>query len=429
MDVTEPSDEDIALAQELLAKWDEGRGVSKSQLEIKTWNDATAHGRHFDRFISKTLGVSTNRRSKQSDRITELERQVRGLGRHPVGTTPADWESQLQHGRDSCLQALRVWNDPTATFRTATFSMLFVASWNSLAIALLQRNGGEWREIGDDGEPVLVNGGVEKSRDTRDLMRDVFAGDHRFGLRQNVGFWIDLRNAVAHRCLPVLDAMVIPYAQAGLLNFEGILCDEFGSEFTLGESLSVPLQLSGFRDPGVLESRKRLFASLPVDVQAVLGSADAADQDFLSDPTFMLRVAFIPTVPASGRNPDAVAYFVRPGEVPDELAEMLARYVVLAKPRRSAAQFRAGDVVAEVVRRTGFKFHWIHHSAAARRLGAWPPEGSPPSTANHRYAEYNTAFKGWLYTQVWIDLLVEKVSAVEGFREVTGREPVPRDAG
>lgn len=81
----------MALAQELLAKWDYGRGISKSQLEIKTWGDATSHGRRFDRFIANTLGVATTRPSKQTDRIAELEQQIRSLGRHPVGREPAVW--------------------------------------------------------------------------------------------------------------------------------------------------------------------------------------------------------------------------------------------------------------------------------------------------------------------------------------------------
>jgi hypothetical protein len=304
--------------------------------------------------------------------------------------------------------------------------MLFVTAWNSMSIALLQRAGSEWRELDELADPVLVDG-VEKSRDTRSLVGDAFAGDTNYGLRENIGFWIDLRNAVAHRCLPALDPMVIPHAQAGLLNFEAKLVEQFGDEFALAEALSVPLQLSGFRDPGVLGSRKRLLGALPLDVQAILSRADATDPDLLSDPTFMLRGAFVPIVPSSGRNPDAVAHFARPDDVPDDLAELVEQYVVLAKPRRSAAQFRASDVVAEVSLRTGFKFHWLQHSEAARRLGVWPTDGTA-RTLNERYAEYNSAFKGWLYTRAWIELLVEKCASPEGFREVTGRDPVPVDS-
>lgn len=427
--MADPSEEDIELARELLVQWDEGRGISKSQLEIKTWDDATSHGRHFDRFISKTLGVPTSRRSRQTDRITDLEDQVRGLGRHPIGSEPPEWEVQLQHARNACLQALRVWNDPVATFRTGSFAALFVTAWNSLAIAVLQQGDREWRELDPDGEPVRVDGGVEKARDTRVLIDDAFDGDQRYGLRQNVNFWVDLRNAVVHRSLPALDATVIPHAQAGLLNIEQTIVAGFGEVYSLGESLAVPLQLSGFRDPGVLASRKLLFSSLPLDVQAVLSRAEAGDPELLADPTFMLRVAFIPAVPSSGRNPDAVAYFVRPGEVPEELEENLDRYVVLAKPQRSACTHRAGHVVAEVTRRTGFKFHWAHHSAAARLLGAWPPEPEVTQTVDPRLAEYNSAFKGWLYSQAWIDLIVERVSTEDDFREVTGLAPtrIPAD--
>lgn len=421
----DPSDEDVELAEGLYAEWDEGRGVSKSQLEIRTWDDATSHGRHFDRFIRGTLGVNTNRPSKQSDRIAELERQVRGLGGTPAGAKHNPWELQLQHGRESCLAALRTWNDPLARFRTGAFSLLFVTAWNSLAIAVVQRAEGEWRKLNADGTVKLVKG-VEQSRETADLVAEAFPGDGRRGLRGNVQFWIDLRNAVAHRHLPVLDLPVIPWAQPGLLNIEGVLVDDFGPEYTLAEHLTVPLQLSGFRDPGVLASRKKLQASLPVDVQAILSRADDAPPELLADETFLMRVAFIPVVPASGRSPDAISYFVRPGEVPAELAEVLDHYVVLPKVAAGARpNFAAMDVVEEVERRTGFKFHSGLHAAAARHLGARPPKGEADHTVELRFAEYITSFKRFLYSQAWIDHLVAQVSTPDGFRAATGREPVP----
>ncbi len=67
-----------------------------------------------------------------------------------------------------------------------------------------------------------------------------------------------------------MDVVVIPQAQAGLLKLEAVLGEHFGSEYLLGERLSVPLRLAGFRDPGVLASLKKLQASLPLDVQTYL---------------------------------------------------------------------------------------------------------------------------------------------------------------
>ena len=419
--VAEPSLEDVELAHRLLEAWDEGRGTSKSQLEIQTWDDATSHGRHFDRFIRTTLGIETTKPSRQTNRILELESQIRALGGVPAGRESPEWERQLQHARTSCLAALRAWNDPAAKFRTGSFALLFVTAWNSLAIALVQRAGGEWRRMGGDGE-ILVCKGVEQIRGTMDLVSEAFPRSEQQGLRENVAFWVDLRNAVAHRHLPDLDLPAIPWAQAGLLNMEDVLAEEFGHEFALGDSLSVPLQLSGFRDPGVLASRKLLQASLPLDVQTVLSRADTASPELLADPTYTLRVAFVPVVPASGRNPDAVSYFVRPGEVPTELEAALDQYVVLAKPTMRP-NHAAMYVVAEVQRRTGYKFNANHHAEVARRLKVRPLAGEPDKTLDIQYAEYITSFKRYLYSQVWIDRVVAELNSDNAFRELTSAEP------
>lgn len=422
------SEEEVELAERLLAEWDEGRGTSKSQIEIREWGDATAHGRRFDRFIQRTLGVSTIRPARQTDRISDLERQVRSLGAHPVGVEPTMSEVQLQDSRSACFSALRVWNDPDAKFRTSAFSLLFVTAWNSLALAVLQRDKTEWRRL-KGGKPVRRDG-MEESLDTAELVALAFPGDKNAGLRENVTFWLDIRNCVAHRHLPVLDISVIPYAQAGLLNFERMIVEEFGEEHQLSERLSVPLHLSGFRDPNLLVSRKRTQAALPLDVQAVLSRAGEVAPELLADDTFLMRVAFIPVVPPSGRNPDAVAYFVRPGEVPAELADSLAHYVVVPKatrgPRPSTG---AKEVVAEVQRRIPFRFNTIDHAAVGRYLGVRPPKGNPEGSLDELFCDYVMAAKIYVYNQQWIDRVVVQLSTADGFREATGREPVKVEAG
>ena len=311
-------------------------------------------------------------------------------------------------------------------FRTGAFSLLFVTAWNSLAIAAVERAGGEWRKVNDDGAIRVGRNGEEQARETSDLLGEAFSGEERRGLRENVQFWVDLRNCVAHRHLPPLDALVIPHAQAGLLNIEGVLVDDFGPEYALAESLNVPLQLSGFRDPGVLSSRRKLQAALPPDVQAVLARAEIESPELLADQTFMMRVAFLPVVPASGRNPDAVAYFLKPGAVPTELAEALDQYVILPKiAMGSRPNFAATEVISEVERRTGWKFNSQNHAEAARHLGARPPKGDPDRTVDLRFSEYITSFKRYLYSQAWIDHLVAELSSPDGFKATTGKDASP----
>jgi len=421
----EESSDDIELAQALLARW--RAGESKSQLEIETWNDPTAHGRHFDRFIRTHLGISTTKPSRQAATIEELSKQIRHLGELPVGVDHEQWERQLLHSRSSGLAALKAWNDPTAAFRTGTFSLLFVAAWNGLCLALLQRAGDEWRKLDSAGHPIEVDG-AEQALDTKELVRLALGGedDSAAALCENVRFWVDLPNCVAHRFLPDLDLPVIPQAQAGLMNFERVLREEFGEEYSFADRLTVPLQLSGFRDPGVLSSRKAMQAALPLDVQMLLNRSDELSPSISSDPAFQMRVAFLPVVPASGRGADAVAYFMKPGEVPDELNESLQQYVVVPKVWRANRWFRASEVAAEVQRRTGFKFAAApHHSTAAVKLGARPPTDEPPATIDITLAEYVSSFKQYQYTQLWIDRLVDVCADPESFQETTGRPAVP----
>ena len=419
---SDPSAEDIGLAQRLYEEWQAGK--PKSRIERETWNDGRSHGRRFDRFISRTLGLPTVTRSKLSDRVSDLEGQVRSLGHVPVGALEERWERPLIHARQSCLSALRVWNDPTASFRTEAFALLLVTAWNALCIAILQKHSEEWRKTDESGVPIQIDG-VDQALDTGQLVAKVFPEEEHLGIRQNLRTWIDLRNSVAHRHLPTLDYVVIPNAQAALLNFENTIVREFGPSFAIAERLSVPLQLSGFREPGVLASRKKLQASLPLDVQLLLAQPELDHPSLGSDETFLLRVAFIPVVPASMTSPDAIAYFARPGEVPDAITESIGQYLVLPKGYTARPSILPTEVVKVVQERTGYRFNTNLHAEAARRFGARPRRGEPDATIDIRLAEWISAHKRHLYTQAWIDLLANKLSTPEGFLEATGKHPVP----
>lgn len=336
----------------------------------------------------------------------------------------------LQHARSACLAGLRIWNDPAGIFRTGGFALHFVTAWNSLAIAVLQRAGREWRQLDADGQPEPTPDGSEKARLTMDLVADAFPGGENRGLRENIQDWIVLRNSVAHRHLPALDMAVIPWAQAGLLNFEAALEQEFGSTWALSDQLSVPLQLAGFRNPDVVASLRQLQSSLPLDVQAILSRAADATPELLADPTYQLRVAFLPTIPTSGRSPDAVAYFVRPNEVPEELAESLQRFVVLPKVvRPPRPNLGAKAVAAAVQERIPYRFNFTQVNIVARALGVRPPAGaSDPAATDPRYCEWVSAVKIYLYNQDWIDRLVAELSDPDRYQELLGCPAIPRSS-
>ncbi len=416
------SPEEKSLAESLLARWNSGEGESKSELEREVWDDGSSHGRRFDRFVFRALGVSTKKTAKSTTQIEELERQVRSLGAQPMTCVAREWELQLAHSRQTMLSALRIWNDPTTASRTGAFALLLVAAWNALALARLQRDEREWRKLDNDGEPVKV-AGVPQAIDTREAIDLAFPGDGLRGLRENVRLWIDLRNSVAHRYLPALDLSIIPEAQAAALNYENVIVDTFGPEYALAEHLSVPLQLSGFRDPGVLASRKKLLAGLPLDVQVLLCRTESESPDLLSDPSYRLRIAFIPAAIASGNGADAIAHFVKPGEVPEALDEALSNVVVIAKTLVDKCRHGGRTATRAIAEAIPFRLTEADHKRVGQALKVRSADGTPERTLKPEYAKYVEAAKIYTYSDGWIDLVIEELSDPERFESLVGHPP------
>lgn len=412
------------MAESLLVRWDWGKGESKSGLEREVWDDGSSHGRRFDRFIFRSLGIRTRRPAKSATQIQQLESQVRSLGGHPVTRSPLEWELHLAHSRDSMLSALRHWNDPTASFRSGAFSLLMVTAWNALALACIQRAGSEWRKLDEYGEPDLT-GGVPVAIDTRDAISKAFPDDGMRGLRENVRLWIDIRNAVAHRYLPALDLTVIPEAQSAVLNYENVVADSFGPEYALQEHLSVPLQLSGFRDPGVLASRKKLLSALPLDVQSLLSRTESELPELLADPTFRLRIAFVPAALGSSNGADAVAYFVKPGEVPEELEQLLDQFVVLPKTLLDNCRHGGRPATKAIAQKLPFRLTEADHKRVGQALGIRSPSGEADRTLKPEFAKYVEAAKIYTYSDGWIDLAIAELSDPDRFAALVGRPPVP----
>jgi hypothetical protein len=261
----ENSEEHRRLAEEMHARW--MTGEAKSQLEIAYWNDGTSHGKRFTSYVRRWLGVETERRSEQTERIRRLEALLRVNGIAPTDAGDLAEEHRLiAKARESALAAVRVYNDPAAGFRSETFIVLMVIAWNSLLQATLERDGVDYYVRRTDGKQVLIDGRA-KVCDTGELALRAVRGDDRRarGIRANLDFFLGLRHRIAHRYLPALDIEVTAEAQAMLLNFEKLVVAEFGEEAALGDRLTVPLQLSGFQNKEALASLRVAQSQLPVE--------------------------------------------------------------------------------------------------------------------------------------------------------------------
>jgi hypothetical protein len=426
------AEEHRRLAEEMHARW--LCGDSKSQLEIAYWNDGTSHGKRFTSYIRRWLGVETEHRSEQTERIRRLEALLRVHGIPPTDAGDLAEEYRLvAKARESALAAVRIYNDPAAGFRTETFIVLMVIAWNSLFQAILERDRVDYHLRRPDGTQVLIDG-RPKVLDTRELALRALSEEDRQarGIRANVDFFLGLRHQIAHRYLPALDLEVAAEAQAMLLNFETVLVAEFGEEATLGDRLTVPLQLSGFRSQSALSSLRAAQAQLPIDVQTYLrGHREEVDEDVLRSSEYALPIFFVPVAANRERSADAVVRFIRPGELTPEIEEALQQLTVVAKPKRvpvaSGDLLRPSEVVNLVKERLPFRFTSDTHQRAWKFYAVRPATNSAePEATDDRYCCWDRLLRGYGYSRAWVDKLVDELSDPARYEHVVGFQPEKR---
>lgn len=424
-------DEHIAVATEMHARWQAGE--SKSAIEIDVWGNATSHGKKFTSYVRRWLGVETEKKANQTEHIEHLEALLRTHGVSPTDAGDLDEHFRLlAKARESALAAVRIYNDPLAGFRTESFLLLLVVGWNSLLQAMLERDGKDIYERDSHGKQVIVEG-RPRIVGTGELARLALVGPRWAAVRANLDFVVRLRHLVAHRYLPALDAHIVSEAQALLLNFENLLVQEFGEEAALGTALSVPLQLSGFRNPGAHSSLRKAQAQLPTDVQEFLARhREELPDEVVRSSEYALQVFFVPVAANKERTADALVYFVRPGELSAEQEEdFQRRLAVVPKPKRVAVAsgdlLRPMEVVRLVAERLPYRFTSDTHTRAWRHFGVRPSSASSePEATDQRYCVWDRLMRGYGYTNAWVQKLIDDLSDPIAYEKVVGFAPDAR---
>lgn len=118
---------------------------------------------------------------------------------------------------------------------------------------------------------------------------------------------------------------------------------------------------------------------------------------------------------------------MKPGEVTEDLAQALKEYTVVTKVvKAERPNLIATQVVDAVSDRIPYRFTMRMHTVAARKLKARPAADEDQTATDARYCEYVTSVKRHLYSQAWIDRLVDELSTEDGFRRAINEAPEPR---
>ena len=346
-------------------------------------------------------------------------------------------QEHLAKARESALAAVAAYNNPTAHFRSGTYIVLMIIAWTSLFHAIAYQRGQKpWAVSKGEGRGTRYHrvGGDYRHWDLHQCLKFYFGGGDS-PVAANLRFLVGLRDRIEHRDMPELDTEVFGECQASLINFEHLIIAEFGEHYAINTSLVWSLQFS-YASP--LELRRALdhlrrSAAGDSVIEYVEGFRSDLSVDIESDQEFSFKVYMVPQL-ANHRSRDALAVeFVHFDPENETSMQDYEKAVVLLKERHVPVRNPAVLLPAVAAERVASKIPWRftihHHTRCWRFFEVRPPHdfGEPERTKT-QYCQWDPTFKRYVYTDAWVEKLADELSKEERFKEITGSNPVRRDA-
>jgi hypothetical protein len=402
------------------------RGKNKNAIGIEFEEDSIVPQKATGRWIPKTRVVP----------VAELEHQEPEL--QTAVARFRQWSTLLAKARESALLAIETYNRPTAVFRTGAFASLMTIAWNSLLLAIIVRRGGSPYEIDNiSGAPRIVDGQM-KFLGPKDCLSLYFGSDNTGPVTSNIRLFLSLRNQIEHADLPGLDEKVLGEAQAFLRNFEATLRSEFGEKFSINPGLVFPITFTYAPDASKVDL---LRAKASETAKTVFEFVDQFRKDL--DPNvfcsqeYSFRVFLLPRVGNHLNSADvAMKWLDLDADDPQTVAEIEHHVAALLKvrnvPAHNLEHVKASHVSRRVSDALGVIFHpSSHHAVCCRYLGAWRNGLRPtgPTDCDTRYCVFDMAHGDVVYTQAWVNRLIDKLSLESEQVRILGRPLKRKDDG
>jgi hypothetical protein len=327
----------------------------------------------------------------------------------------------LEKARDCAVLAVEVYNKPAIKFKSSGYISLMVIAWTSLFHAIFfkrkikpfyKKENGRYERIGDD----------YKYWELKYCIKEYFKSDTGNPVRNNLEFFIEIRNRIEHRSFPEIDSDVFGECQSMLFNFDEMIEDEFGEKHCIRECLSFSLQLypsSKYHSEAVRKnSSLKSVMNFINDFRSSLTS-DAESSSKFAFKAFLIQVA-------NHESKDALPIqFVNYDSLPEAAKSEVDKIPALVKYKRlpviNLGLMKPGEVVRRVSAGLGdqklerygeaiYDFKQGTHTKCWKKYKVRPEwNSSNPEKTNPEYCIYDEANEHYIYTEKWVEFLIKKM--------------------
>ncbi|PZS62946.1 hypothetical protein A7X64_08000 [Stenotrophomonas maltophilia] len=301
----------------------------------------------------------------------------------------------LAKSREAALCAIRVFNDPSVTFKSETFIVLMNIAWTYMLHAYYRRKSVEYRyftKVGKRRSFDRTKTGAYKYWELERCLNDKSCPIDK-DAANNLRFLIKLRHEIEHQMTRSLDGYLSGRYQACALNYNEYIKKLFGKRFGLDSYLTYSIQFVELTGEQINGPNPE--ASVPERLRAYIAEFDAAlTHDEYNSPRFSYRLLFKKKLVNRPGQADRVIEFIDPHS---ELAKTIDKeYWVKKEVERP--KFNASSVVAEV-RKAGFPKFKVHHD----HTNMWKRENAKDPGKG-----FGVQVEGsWLWYDTWINRCIE----------------------
>jgi len=208
-----------------------------------------------------------------------------------------------------------------------------------------------------------------------------------------------------------------------LFNFEDLLRQEFSSYFALNQSLALPLQ---FTEIAIhqREAIKRLQSKEYDLIRKYIDDyQDTLPDDVQQSQKYSFRVFLMPRLGNHAKSSDLAIEFVHYDPTNPEEMKQYEKQVAMIKERvvrvqvANQGRLRPSTVCKRITEITGKSFKPHCHTNAWKLYNVRPKKRDPVG-CNTEFCQYDEAHNDFVYTEAWVQFLVEKVNDPQEFDKI-----------
>jgi hypothetical protein len=328
---------------------------------------------------------------------------------------PYDVKVLVEKARETALLAVETYNRPTASFRSGAYVVLMIIAWTSLFHAMFFRKKtkpyylkpGSRRYDRIDGEP--------RRWELKECLQQHYK-ENNPAARQNLEFFIRLRNKIEHRSLAQIDPEVFGECQAMLLNFESLLVSEFGDRYGIHGGLTYALQFSKVIPKSLsTPATKTTGGSFKAIKQYVDAFRSSLSADVQNDLAYSFKVFLVPKIGNHASKDSVAMEWIKYDPSKPEEMRNYEKVVAMIKPKEvqvaNLGLLKPTQVANQVATKLGKRFSTYDHKLCYEHFTIRPPGGAlDPSACNPQFCYYDDLHKDYCYKPEWVDFLIQKLS-------------------